>query len=156
MRLEYFEIIDRIVDLQLAERTIRCEADFPAKSTIFDGHFPTYPLVPGVLLAEAMAQTAGWLIVAVENFERMPFLAALRDTKFRTFVTPGQRLSLSARLVNHSSGFALAEAKGEVNGKIVCDGMLTFLIGDYPTPHLRQHSHDFATKIGFPFAALAK
>ena len=156
MRLEYFEVIDRIVDLQVAERTIRCEADFPSESTVFEGHFPSFPRVPGAMLAEAMAQTAGWLIVAIEKFERMPFLGAIRDTKFRAFVLPGQRLSLSARLINHGSGFALSEAKGEIDGKIVCDGMLTFLIGDYPTEHLRQHTLQFAKQIGFPFATIAK
>ncbi len=48
--------------------------------------------MPGVLLIEAMAQTAGWLVVALNHFERMPFLAAVKEAKLRTFVTPGQVL----------------------------------------------------------------
>lgn len=59
MRLEYFQLIDRIVDLRIADRTIRAEATVPDTSTIFEGHFPGHPLMPGVLLIEAMAQTAG-------------------------------------------------------------------------------------------------
>ena len=47
MRLEYFQLIDRITDLRLAERTIRTEATVPTESTIFEGHFPGYPLMPG-------------------------------------------------------------------------------------------------------------
>ena len=62
MRLEYFQLIDRIVDLNLADRKISTEATVPATSTIFEGHFPGFPLMPGVLLIEAMAQTSGWLV----------------------------------------------------------------------------------------------
>ena len=91
MRLEYFQLIDRIVDLRLADRKISTEATVPTTSTIFEGHFPGFPLMPGVLLIEAMAQTSGWLVVAVNRFERMAFLAAVKDAKFRMFVTPGQQ-----------------------------------------------------------------
>ena len=53
--------------------------------------------MPGVLLIEAMAQTSGWLVVAVNRFERMPFLAAVKEAKFRTFVTPGHKLAVDGR-----------------------------------------------------------
>ena len=92
MRLEYFQLIDRIVDLSIADCKIRAEATVPTTSTIFEGHFPGFPLMPGVLLIEAMAQTSGWLVVAVNRFDRMAFLAAVKDAKFRMFVTPGQKL----------------------------------------------------------------
>ena len=109
MRLEYFQLIDRIVDLRLAERKISTEATVPATNTIFEGHFPGFPLMPGVLLIEAMAQTSGWLVVAVNKFERMAFLAAVKNAKFRMFVRPGQRLSVSASLAHEGSGYAITE-----------------------------------------------
>ena len=49
MRLEYFQLIDRIVELDVRHQTIRVEARVPTESTIFEGHFPGYPLMPGVL-----------------------------------------------------------------------------------------------------------
>src|SRR5215475_7493930 len=98
MRLEHFQLIDRIVELDLRDQTIRTEARVPLESTIFEGHFPGYPLMPGVLLIESMAQTAGWLVIAATRFERMPFLAAVKEAKLRTFVSPGQFLSLAADL----------------------------------------------------------
>ncbi|MGE5535098.1 MAG: 3-hydroxyacyl-ACP dehydratase FabZ family protein, partial [Acidobacteriota bacterium] len=67
MRLEYFQLIDRILDLNLGDRTIRSEAVVPTQSTIFEGHFPGHPLMPGVLLIETMAQTCGWLVLAATN-----------------------------------------------------------------------------------------
>ena len=71
MRLEYFQLIDRIIALDTAGQTIRTEAIVPTSSTIFEGHFPGYPLMPGVLLCEAMAQTSGWLIIALTRFDRI-------------------------------------------------------------------------------------
>ena len=68
MQLEYFKLIDRIVDLNVAERTIVVEAQVPQNSTIFEGHFPGYPIMPGVLLIESMAQTSGWLLLALMKF----------------------------------------------------------------------------------------
>jgi 3-hydroxyacyl-[acyl-carrier-protein] dehydratase len=63
MRIEYFQLIDRIIELDLVNLTIRTEAAVPTASTIFEGHFPGHPLMPGVLLIETMAQTCGWLII---------------------------------------------------------------------------------------------
>src|SRR5260370_41254770 len=104
MNLEHFQLIARIVDLDLAQQTIRPEARVPTASTIFDGHFPGYPLMPGVLLIEAMAQTSGWLVIAVTKFSRMPFFAALKEAKLRSLVAPGQRLSLSAKMRPEGAG----------------------------------------------------
>ena len=78
MRLEYFQLIDRIVDLRLADRKIGTEATVPTTSTIFEGHFPGFPLMPGVLLIEAMAQTSGWLVVAVNHSSVWRFLPPSR------------------------------------------------------------------------------
>src|SRR6266853_4463707 len=107
MRLEYFQLIDRIVELDISGRAIKTLSQVPQTSTIFEGHFPGHPLMPGVLLIEAMAQTSGWLIIGITGFARMPFLAAVRDAKLRTFVSPGQMLSLQASLLHDGSGYAV-------------------------------------------------
>src|SRR5919197_499907 len=121
MRIEYFQLIDRIVDLDLTQQTIRTEARVPSASTIFEGHFPGYPLMPGVLLIEAMAQTSGWLVIAVTKFTRMPFFAALKEAKLRTFITPGQTLALSAKLLHEGSGFAVTKGEIRCDGKLACN-----------------------------------
>ena len=89
MQLEYFQLIDRIIDLNLVEKTITVEAQVPQTNTIFEGHFPGFPIMPGVLLTEAMAQSSGWLLLGVMKFERMPFLAMIKQAKMRGFVSPG-------------------------------------------------------------------
>src|SRR6201996_9174010 len=103
MRLEYFQLIDRIVDLNVAEGRITVEAQVPQHNTIFEGHFPGYPIMPGVLLIEAMAQSSGWLLVALTKFERMPFLASVKEAKMRSFVNPGDLLKIEAKVAHEGS-----------------------------------------------------
>jgi 3-hydroxyacyl-[acyl-carrier-protein] dehydratase len=150
MRIEYFQLIDRITDLNLSDLTIRAEATVPTESTIFEGHFPGRPLMPGVLLVECMAQTSGWLIIARTRFERMPFLAALKDVKLRTFVTPGQVLAASAKLVHEGSGFGVTEAEIKVEGKTVCNADITFRVVDFPKGEFLASMHEVARRIALP------
>lgn len=156
MRLEYFQLIDRITALDLEKRTIAVEAIVPETSTIFEGHFPGYPLMPGVLLIEAMAQTSGWLLVGLLKFERMAFLAAVKEAKLRTFIEPGQHLAISAQLAHEGSGFAMTDAEIRVDGKVACNATLTFRHMTFPNAELRKHMEMMADKIGFPREALAQ
>ncbi|MHB8267785.1 3-hydroxyacyl-ACP dehydratase FabZ family protein [Bradyrhizobium sp.] len=155
MQLEYFHLIDRIADLNIGEKTITVEAQVPQHNTIFEGHFPGYPLLPGVLLIESMAQTSGWLLIALMKFERMPFLAMVKEAKMRSFVTPGELLKVEASVVHEGSGFAITEAKISVGGKPRCNATLTFRHIPFPHPDLRVHMDAMAKRIGFPQQAMS-
>jgi 3-hydroxyacyl-[acyl-carrier-protein] dehydratase len=155
MNLEYFQLIDRIVALDLDERRITVHAQIPQTSTVFEGHFPGYPLMPGVLLIEAMAQTSGWLLVAAQNFERMPFLAAVKEAKMRSFVMPGEALTIDAKIIHDGSGFAVTEAKVSVDGKVRCNATLTLRHTPFPNSDLRDHMQSTAKRIGLPRETVA-
>ncbi len=155
MRLEYFQLIDRVIDLNLADRKISTEAIIPTASTIFEGHFPGHPLMPGVLLLETMAQTSGWLLVAINNFKRASFLAAVKDAKFRTFVRPGERLNAEAKLAHDGSGYAITEAKIFRDGKKVCDATLTMSVLDFPNADMKRQMQEVAIRIGLGVEARA-
>jgi 3-hydroxyacyl-[acyl-carrier-protein] dehydratase len=155
MRLEYFQLIDRIVALDLQQRTVRAEGLVPEQSTVFEGHFPGHPLMPGVLLIESMAQTSGWLIIGLTRFERMPFLAAVKEAKLRSFVQPGARLEISASLLHDGSGYAITKASVASDGKTICDAEITFRVMPFPNPDFRATMQGTATRIGFPMEALA-
>jgi 3-hydroxyacyl-[acyl-carrier-protein] dehydratase len=154
MRIEYFQLIDRILDLNMEEKTISVEAQVPRESTIFEGHFPGYPIMPGVLLIESMAQTSGWLLLALMNFERMPFLAAVKEAKMRGFVAPGEVLTVEASLVHEGSGYAITDTKIKVAGKLRCNATIMFTHVPFPNPDLRGHMDAMAERIGFPKQAL--
>jgi 3-hydroxyacyl-[acyl-carrier-protein] dehydratase len=155
MHLEYFHLIDRIASLDVSAGTITVEAQVPTQSTIFEGHFPGYPLMPGVLLIESMAQTSGWLLIALMKFERMPFLAAVKEAKMRAFVEPGEMLEIKASVVHDGSGFKITEARVSVAGKLRCNATLTFRDVPFPNDDLRGYMEVMAKRIGFPQQAMA-
>jgi 3-hydroxyacyl-[acyl-carrier-protein] dehydratase len=156
MQLEYFQLIDRILDLNMVEKTIKVEAQVPEQSTIFEGHFPGFPIMPGVLLTEAMAQSSGWLLLGVLKFQRMPFLAVVKEAKMRGFVSPGQLLTIEAKVEHEGSGFAVTKAKGRVGKELKCSAEITFGLAPFPDPAFRVHMDAMAKKIGFPTAAGAE
>src|SRR2546430_11790618 len=147
MRLEYFQLIDRIIEIDIEGRKLRAEATVPTASTIFEGHFPGYPLMPGVLLLETMAQASGWLIIGLTGFTRMPFLAAFKEAKLRSFVTPGQSLIARAELLHEGSGFAKTKAEIQVEGKRVCNAEITFRVVEFPSPAFRASMREIAAAI---------
>lgn len=155
MRLEYFQLIDRVEALDRTTQKIKVGAQIPAENTIFEGHFPGMPLMPGVLLIEAMAQSSGWLLIGLNGFSRMPFLAAVKEAKLRTFVTPGQALAISAGLVHEGSGYAVTKAEIKVEGKPVCGAEITFRVVPFPNEAFRASLEDMARRIGFPMEAAA-
>ena len=154
MNLDYFQLIDRIVDLNLDNKTIVVEAQVPAAHTIFEGHFPGFPIMPGVLLTEAMAQSSGWLLLGALRFERMPFLAIVKEAKMRGYVSPGQLLTIEAKLEHEGSGFAVTKAKIRIGKELKCSAELTFGLAPFPDPDFRVFMDAMAIKIGFPMQAL--
>ena len=101
MHLEYFKLIDRIVDLNVGERTITVEAQVPVHNTIFEGHFPGHPIMPGVLIIEAMAQTAATLVVdSLEDVgatSHVVYFMTIENARFRKPVVPGDRMLIKVK-----------------------------------------------------------
>jgi 3-hydroxyacyl-[acyl-carrier-protein] dehydratase len=124
MLLEYFQMIDKVESVDLGLGRLKATSTVPRESPVFEGHFPGMPLVPGVLLIETMAQASGMLLLAVKDFEAMPFLMSVDGAKMRTFVEPGAVLDIEAELEHDGSGFAVTKAKITSGGKKVCDAQL--------------------------------
>ena len=156
MILEYFQMVDRIAALDVGARTVRSVCIVPTESTIFEGHFPNYPLMPGVLLLECMAQTCGWLVSAINGFTAMPFLIAAKEAKFRTTVHPGDELEFEGKMVHEGSGYAVAECKGRRQGKAVCEAQITYRVMAFPNPEFRKALVEWAERIGVPVKELIK
>ena len=132
MRLEYFDMIDRVTLLDRSAKRIEATSTVPMESPVFEGHFPGHPLVPGVLLTETMAQASGYLVLGLMDFTHMPFLMAVDKARFRTFIGPGTVLTVTAQLEHEGSGYAVTKAEILVEGKRICDAALAS--GSCPSP----------------------
>ncbi|GCA52464.1 3-hydroxyacyl-ACP dehydratase FabZ family protein [Sinorhizobium meliloti] len=124
MLLEYFQMIDRVETVDLSAGRLVARSVVPEKSPVFEGHFPGYPLVPGVLLIETMAQACGFLVLAATKFAAMPFLMTVDGAKMRSFVEPNAELEIEALLEHEGSGFAVTKARIASGGKKICDAQL--------------------------------
>ena len=154
MRLEYFQMVDRITALDPAARTARADCVVPDASPVFEGHFPGHPLLPGVLMIETMAQTGGWLILATLRFQRMPFLAQVKEAKMRAFVVPGQVLQAEARLIHDGSGYAVVVGNITSDGRKVADAEITYRVVPFPNETLRAQMLETARRVAVPEAFL--
>ena len=150
MRLEYFQLVDRIGAFDVSARTIGVACRVPDASPVFEGHFPGYPILPGVLMIETMAQTGGWLVMGLLRFTRMAFLAQVKEAKCRAFVRPGQPLDVDALVEHEGSGYAVASARIRSEGKPVAEATITFRVLPFPNETARTALLDLARRINIP------
>ena len=94
------------------------------------------------------------LVIGVNGFSRMPFLAAFAEAKLRNFVKPGDTLEITATLMHDGSGFARTKAEIRKDGKPTCSAEITFRVVEFPSPEFRRHMEDAASAIAFPMQAL--
>ena len=153
MRLEYFQLVDRFYDVEPDNKRIKSVCIVPQESTVFEGHFPGFPLMPGVMLIECMAQTCGWLVSGLTGFVGLPVLAGVKEAKIRTAVFPGDQLDFDGEVIHDGSGYAIAKCKGRRGKEAVCDAQLTYRIVPYPSPVFRQTLREWAARIEFPLDA---
>ncbi len=149
MRLEYFQMLDELKVLDRDHATIVALSRVPAESPVFEGHFPGHALMPGVLLLETMAQASGYLMLALNNFSRMPFFANAKEVNFRSFVLPGETLNAHAQCIHNGSGYAVMKASIERDGKRVCDAQITLRNVPFISAALERHVRSEGERLGF-------
>jgi 3-hydroxyacyl-[acyl-carrier-protein] dehydratase len=150
MRLEYFQMVDRITTLDMPGQRIVTSCQVPEHSPVFEGHFPGYPIMPGVLLIETMAQTGGWLVLAALDCTKMAFLIQVEKAKMRSFVQPRQTLEVEANLLHEGSGYAVVKASIIADGKKVTEAEIRYGIVPFPNKALRAAMLESARRVGLP------
>lgn len=124
-----FLLVDRVIELTEAKAVgLKCVT---INDYFFRGHFPDRPVMPGVLIIEAMAQVGGILILnKPENKGRLAYFMSVDQVKFRKPVVPGDQLVIEAQLGKLRSRTGQITAKAYVEGKLVCEGELMFALTD--------------------------
>lgn len=119
-----FLLVDRIIEIE--ELKIVGIKNVTLNEPFFQGHFPEHPIMPGVLIVEALAQTVGVLILKrEENRGKLAYFAAINNVKFRKPVFPGDTLRLEAEVTRYRIGsVAMVHGVAKVNNVVVCEGDL--------------------------------
>jgi len=112
-----FHLIDRIVDFQPGQ-SLRAVKNLTTGEEYLADHFPTFPVMPGVLMLQALVESGSWLLRLTEDFRHSVIvLREVKNIKYGTFVEPGRRLELTVELAERTDTLATFKGKGEVEGQ---------------------------------------
>ena len=130
-----FLLVDRVVDLDVEGKRIRAYKNVSINEPFFNGHFPAHPIMPGVLIIEALAQSAA--ILAIESLElagsgKLVYFMAIEDAKFRNPVEPGCLLDLHVGFVQKRARVCKFWGKAMLGDKVACEVQFTAMIADPP------------------------
>lgn len=126
-----FLLVDRIVEMEPGKRIVGIKS-VTMNEPFFAGHFPDYPVMPGVLIVEAMAQTGGVLALRGEavGSDKLVLFAAIEEAKFRRPVVPGDQLRLELEVLQRHTTFARMKGTARVDGNLVAEAILICKIAE--------------------------
>ena len=122
-----FLLVDRVLEREAGKRIVGLK-NVTINEPFFQGHYPTTPVMPGVLIVEAMAQVGGLAVGGASTEDLLPLLASIEKVRFRQVVKPGDQLIITATVINSRSGVVKIAASAEVDAKVVAEGELTFTL----------------------------
>ncbi|MCW1928871.1 3-hydroxyacyl-ACP dehydratase FabZ [Bhargavaea beijingensis] len=124
-----FLLVDRITELEEGKRAAGYK-NVTINEDFFNGHFPGYPVMPGVLIVEALAQVGATAVLSIEeNTGRLAFFAGIDNCRFKRQVKPGDRLDLEVELTRLRGAMGKGHAIARVDGEIACEADILFAIG---------------------------
>ena len=129
-----FLLVDRVLEFEAHKRVLALK-NVSINEPFFQGHFPGRPIMPGVLIVEALAQAAGVLAVeslGLANSGKLVYFMAIEGAKFRNPVEPGCLLQLDVEFVQKRSGVCKFAGRASVDGKLAAEASFTAMIADPP------------------------
>jgi 3-hydroxyacyl-[acyl-carrier-protein] dehydratase len=126
-----FLLVDQVLEIERLKRIVSVK-NVSANESYFQGHFPGKPILPGVLIIEAMAQTGGLLLLSEipERDKKLFFLAAVDEARFRRPVVPGDQLRIEVTVLKWKVKFCKLQAVATVNGDVAAEAILRCMLVD--------------------------
>ncbi len=127
-----FLLVDRVVELEPGRRAVGLK-NVTMGDPFFQGHFPSYPVMPGVLIVEALAQVGAVALLTTPEFAgKLALFAGIDNVRFKRQVKPGDRLRLAVELSQIRRGIGAGTGQATVDGELACKG--EFMFGIVPAP----------------------
>lgn len=125
-----FLLVDKVLEVEEGKRAIGIK-NVTVNEEFFNGHFPDYPVMPGVLIVEALAQVgAVAMLKKEENRGRLAFFAGIDNCRFKRQVRPGDQLRLEVEMTRVRGAIGKGKAIATVDGEIACETEITFALGE--------------------------
>lgn len=123
-----FLLVDRVLELEAGVRALAIK-NVSANEPFFQGHFPSNPIMPGVLILEALAQVGAVALMSLEeNKGKLAVFAGIDDVRFKKQVVPGDTLTMEVEIESLRRGIGKGIASAYVDGKLACKGKLMFAV----------------------------
>ena len=126
-----FLLVDRVIEMEIGEKKfVRAYKNVSANEEFFNGHFPVEPVMPGVLILEALAQAGAVAILSMDEFKgKIPLFAGTNKVRFKNKVVPGDKLELYCEITRLKGPIGVGKGIATVDGKTVCEAEILFAIG---------------------------
>ncbi|WP_077619858.1 3-hydroxyacyl-ACP dehydratase FabZ [Bacillus sinesaloumensis] len=125
-----FLLVDRILEMEEGKRALGIK-NVTANEEFFNGHFPDYPVMPGVLIVEALAQVGAVAMLSKEeNKGRLAFFAGIDNCRFKKQVVPGDQLRLEVEITRLRGSIGKGKGTATVDGELVCETEIMFALGE--------------------------
>ncbi|QXE01130.1 3-hydroxyacyl-ACP dehydratase FabZ [Terribacillus sp. DMT04] len=123
-----FLLVDQITEIEEGKRAV-AKKNVTINEPFFQGHFPDHPVMPGVLIIEALAQTGAFaMLMKEENKGKIGFLAGVDKCRFKRQVVPGDTLKLEVEIIRLKGPIGKGKATATVDGELACEAEITFAI----------------------------
>ncbi|MBO1005573.1 3-hydroxyacyl-ACP dehydratase FabZ [Pseudogracilibacillus auburnensis] len=123
-----FLLVDKVIEMETGKRVVGLK-NVSANEPFFAGHFPDYPVMPGVLILEALAQVGAIAVLDMEqNKGKIGFLAGVDKCRFKRQVKPGDQLRLEVEIIRMKGPIGKGKGIATIDGEVACEAEITFAI----------------------------